>query len=483
MINRTPPYNIEAEKALIGAIFANNRAYEKVSEFLAPEHFSISEHGLIFEAIDRLISRGQIADVITLQRYFEQEQKLVEIGGGAYLVDLASSVITVGNAKHYGEIIHDLYLKRQLIDLCDETLERAYRGDVDDAASGSAGQLEAAAEKLYRLSEHGEYEGGFSSFKESLVSAIKLAEDAQKRKGRLAGVGTGFSKLDDLLGGLHKSDLLILAGRPAMGKTALATNIAFNAANTYVESSREEGAVVAIFSLEMSEDQLASRILSERTEISSDSLRKGHLSTDQFNKLVQVSQSLYKIPIFISKETGRTVGTIRTRARRLKEGSHNLGLIIIDYLQLLSGSSNTQKFGRVQEVSEISRDLKILAKDLNVPILALSQLSRNVEHRLDKRPQLADLRESGSIEQDADVVMFVYREEYYLEREEPVRDPNKNDKDFYDALERWQAKLNNARNVAEVIVAKHRHGPTGIIPLSFHGEFTRFGNLERDHNV
>ncbi|MBT3767444.1 MAG: replicative DNA helicase [Rhodospirillaceae bacterium] len=474
---RTPPHNVEAEKALLGAIFANNRAHEKVSEFLRPEHFSIAEHGRIFEAVTTLVEKGQIADVVTLQRYFEQDELLAEIGGPAYLVDLATSVITVGNAGHYGQIVYDLHLKRELINLGEDLVNRAYSGDVEETATG---QIESAEQSLYDLATSGEYEGGFQEFKASVLATIELAQAAHKREGALAGVTTGLIDLDKMLGGLHPSDLIILAGRPSMGKTALATNIAYNAAYSYLQSNGEEGAVVGFFSLEMSAEQLAARIISEQTNISSDRMRKGELSNDEFSRLVVGSQQLYKTPFYIDDTPALTVSALRTRARRLKR-QHKLGLIVVDYLQLIAGNPTSRNDGRVNEVSEITRGLKTLAKELEVPVIALSQLSRAVEQREDKRPQLSDLRESGSIEQDADIVSFIFREEYYLDRSEPMQRPDEKDDHFIEKRDRWEQRLNNVRNVAEVLVAKQRHGPIGKVELHFQGEFTRFSNLDRSH--
>ncbi len=473
---RTPPHNVEAEKALIGAVFANNRAYEAVSEFLRPEHFALGQNGRIFEACGKLIERGQIADPVTLKTLFEQDKTLTDIGGVDYLAELAASAVGVINAGEYGRLIYDLFLKRQLIDLGQDVAERAYAADLDEDA---VRQIERAEQSLYDLATSGNYEGGFQAFKSSVIEAIRLAETAHKREGAFSGVATGFTDLDKMLGGLHPSDLVILAGRPSMGKTALATNIAFNAAYSHNRSEGKEGGVIGFFSLEMSAEQLASRILSEQTNISSDRMRKGELSNEEFNRLVVGSQALHQIPIFIDDTPALTVSALRTRARRLKR-QHNLSMIVIDYLQLIA-SPPGRSDGRVNEVSEITRGLKTLAKELNVPVLALSQLSRAVEQRDNKRPQLADLRESGSIEQDADVVMFIFREEYYLERDQPVQRQDEKDDSFHTKYERWQQRLEEVRNIAEVIIAKQRHGPIGTARLQFHGAFTRFGNLDQDH--
>ena len=474
---RSMPHNLEAEKALLGAILVNNRAHEQVSEFLRAEHFAVEQHAKVFQAAEKLIDHGQIADPVTLKRYFENENSLMEVGGPAYLTDLAASAVTVINAREYGRIVYDLYLKRELINLGEDVVNGAYGGEVDDSATD---QIERAEQALYDLATSGNYEGGFQDFKSSVIAAIHSAEAAHKRDGGLAGVATDFHDMDALLGGLHKSDLIILAGRPSMGKTALATNIAFNVAHNYSRSGGENGAVVGFFSLEMSAEQLASRILSEQAELSSDKIRKGLLEQDEFTKLVGASNMLHNIPLFIDDTPALTVSALRTRARRLKR-RHNLGLIVIDYLQLVSGSATSRSDGRVQEVSEITRGLKTLAKELEVPVLALSQLSRTVEQRDPPRPQLADLRESGSIEQDADVVMFIYREEYYMERKKPSRRADEDEGKLMERIERWETVLEDIHMVAEVIVAKQRHGPIGNVPMHFNGAFTRFGDLDKEH--
>ena len=473
---RTMPHNLEAEKGLLGAIFINNRAYETVSDFLRPEHFAYAQHGRIFEAAAKLIERGQIADPVTMRRFFEADENMTDIGGPAYLAELAASAVTVINAGEYGRQVYDLYLKRELIGLGEDVVNKAYGGEVEEKATD---QIETAEQNLYDLATKGEYEGGFLPFKDAVITAIKSAEAAHTREGGLAGVGTGFTDMDKLLGGVHSSDLVILAGRPAMGKTALATNIAYNAAYNYSHSEGREGAVVGFFSLEMSAEQLASRILSEQSNISSDRMRKGELSNDEFTRLAAASSTLHKIPIFIDDTPALTVSALRTRARRLKR-QHNLGLIVVDYLQLVAATTSRND-GRVQEVSEITRGLKTLAKELNLPVLALSQLSRAVEQREPPRPQLSDLRESGSIEQDADVVMFIFREEYYLERKKPGRRGDEDDMDFDRRIEKWDDAKAKVANLADIIVAKQRHGPIGDIKMLFHGAFTRFANLDPHH--
>ncbi len=464
---------------MLGAILINNRAYERVSEFLRPEHFSVAQHQRIFAACTKLIDRHQIADPITLKACFAEDDSLADIGGPAYLMKLADSAVTVINAAEYGRIIHDLYLRRELISLGEDVVNRAYGSGLEDSA---VQQIERAEQGLYDLATKGEYEGGFEPFDTTLDSALRIAEAAHKRDGQLSGVPTGLRDLDAKLGGLHRSDLIILAGRPSMGKTALATNIAFNAARKYRTARRDDGgtetvdgAVVGFFSLEMSREQLATRILAEETRISSDRIRRGLVPSEKFPDLVMASRDLYKLPLFIDDTAALTISTMRTRARRLKR-QHNLGLIVIDYLQLIAPSPGARHDNRVQELSEITRGLKALAKELEIPVLALSQLSRAVEQREDKRPQLADLRESGTIEQDSDVVMFIYREQYYLERSEP--DPTANDAEGDSRYRKWQERMARVHNKAEVIVAKQRHGPIGKVDLFFEGEFTRFGDLE-----
>lgn len=474
---RQLPMNIEAERGLLGAIFVDNRALEQVGEFLRPEHFALTAHARIFQAMNKLIERGQIADPTTLRPYFEADDSLAEIGGASYLANLAASAINVINAREYGRIIYDMHLRRELITLGENIVNDAFDNDVDIEAKS---QIEVAEKQLYDLATTGEFDGGFQPFKQAVLEAIRVADAAHARQGGLAGVGTDLNDLDKLLGGLHKSDLLILAGRPAMGKTALATNVAYNAAKNYLDSHGEEGAVVGFFSLEMSAEQLAARILSEQSNVPSDRMRKGELSNEEFSRLAQASNLLHEVPIFIDDTPALTVSALRTRARRLQR-QHNLGFIVVDYLQLISGSPGGRSDNRVQEVSEITRGLKTLAKELNIPVLALSQLSRQVEQREDKRPQLADLRESGSIEQDADVVMFIFREEYYLEKAEPMQRGDESPDKFGQRQTHWEERMEKARGKAEVIVAKQRHGPVGSVKLAFIGEFTRFGNLDEHH--
>jgi replicative DNA helicase len=482
---RSPPYNTEAEQALLGAILINNAAHLRVSEFLQPEHFGNAVHGRIFAAIGKLLGRGQAANPVTLKNLFDQDGALTEIGGAQYLARLAAAAATIINAEDYGRAVHDLYLRRELITLGEDVVNDAFRQDLDDPARE---QIERAEKKLFDLASAGEPEGGFQAFGAALTNAILNAEAAFKRNGKTVGVATGFIDLDRKLGGLHPSDLVVLAGRPSMGKTALATNIAFNAAKEYkpppapeLRKIAEDGAVVGFFSLEMSAEQLAARILAEESGVSSDRIRRGDVSHEDFDRLVQASQRLAAVKLFIDDTPALSVAALRTRARRLKR-QQGLGLIVIDYLQLLRPSNQARmQENRVQEISEITRGLKALAKELEVPVLALSQLSRAVEQREDKRPMLADLRESGSIEQDADVVMFIFREEYYLSRE-PSRRPEEAENKFSERYQEWRERLEKVHGLGEIIVAKQRHGPIGAVKLHFDAETTKFDNyVAPDH--
>jgi replicative DNA helicase len=483
---RTPPYNTEAEQALLGAMLINNAAYSRVSEFLQAEHFGNAVHARIFAAIGKLTERGQIANPVTLKNLFDQDGALAEIGGAQYLVQLVSGAVTIINAEDYGRAIHDLYLRRQLITLGEDVVNDAFRQDLDDSA---VGQIERAEKKLFDLATSGQSEGGFRAFRAPLTNAIDMAEAAFKRSGKTVGVATGFIDLDQKLGGLHPSDLVILGGRPSMGKSALATNIAFNAARAYRGARTadgrtvvEDGAVVGFFSLEMSAEQLATRILAEESGISSDRIRRGDVSREDFDRFVLASHHLQALPLYIDDTPALSVSALRTRARRLMR-QQGLGLIVVDYLQLMRPSVQPRSLdNRVQEISDITRGLKAVAKELDVPVLALAQLSRAVELREDKRPMLADLRESGSIEQDADVVMFIFREEYYLSRGQPLRRADETDEKYNDRYERWQNRFNEVYGTGEIIIAKQRHGPIGTIRLHFDAETTRFDNfMGSDH--
>jgi replicative DNA helicase len=473
-----PPSNTEAEQALLGAMLINNAAYGRVSEFLEPQHFGNAVHGRIYAAIAKLIERGQIANPVTLKNLFDQDGALAEIGGAQYLARLAASAVTIINAEGYGRQIYDLHLRRELITIGQDVVTDAFRHDLDDDATT---QIERAEQKLFDLASTGAAEGGLRPFGSALANAIDMAQAAFKRDGKTIGVATGFRDLDKKLGGLHPSDLVILAGRPGMGKTSLATNIAFHATRNYRETRTpdgrriaEDGGVVAFFSLEMSGEELATRILSEESGTSSDRIRRGEVRREDFDKFVIASQRLQEVPLYIDDTPALTVAALRTRARRLKR-QVGLGLIVVDHIQLLRPTTQGRGYeNRVQELSEITRGLKALAKELDVPVLALSQLSRAVEQREDKRPMLADLRESGSIEQDADIVMFLFREEYYLSRAEPTRRPDESDDKFNDRHDRWRERCEATFGLAEVIIAKQRHGPIGTIKLHFEPETTKF---------
>lgn len=463
MVDRLPPQSLEAEQALLGALLHNNLVYERVTEFLRPEHFARAVHGKIYQALGTLVNRGQVADPITLRDYFEKDESLQDVGGSQYLAELANNVISIINSEDYARKIYDLYLRRQLIDIGEDVVNTAHTFELETAATQ---QIEIAEKKLFDLATSGAQERGIQSFSKALTDAIKSAEVAYKRDSHIVGITTGLVDVDKRLGGLHPSDLIILAGRPSMGKTALATNIAFNAAKAHLKG--KEGGLVAFFSLEMSAEQLANRLLGQESGVSSDKIRRGEIGQNDFPKFVEVSRELNQLPLFIDDTPALSVPAIRTRARRLQR-QEGLGMIVIDYLQLIGapgGSKSTDN--RVQELSEITRGLKALAKELNVPVIALSQLSRAVESRDDKRPQLSDLRESGSIEQDADVVMFVYREEYYESRKEPNPGTDK--------WREWDVRMTSLRNLAEVIIAKQRHGPIGTVKLHFEGALTKFSN-------
>jgi replicative DNA helicase len=478
---RTPPANTDAEQQLLGAILVNNAAFHRVASFLRPEHFAEGAHSRIYAAIEKMIERGQLASGVTLKNYFDQDGALAEIGGAAYLARLAASVVTIINVEDHARQIHDLHLRRQLITIGEDMVNDAHGFDLDKPASH---QIEGHERRLFELATTGEFERGFRSFREALKEAIDQAESAFKRSGRTTGVPTGFVDLDKLLGGLHPSDLVVIAGRPSMGKTAIATNIGFNAARAYrpapgasgAAATAEDGARVGFFSLEMSSEQLATRILAEESGVSSNDIRKGEVSRDDLYRFIEASQRLSSVPFFIDDTPALSIAGLRTRARRLRR-IHGLDLIIVDYLQLIRGTGDARGDNRVQEISEITRGLKTLAKELDLPVIALSQLSRAVEQREDKRPMLSDLRESGSIEQDADVVMFVFREEYYLARSEPVRRPEENDEKFGDRYERWHQRLQEVTGTAELMVAKQRHGPIGSVKLRFDHETTRFESL------
>jgi replicative DNA helicase len=481
---RAPPANLEAEQALLGALLANNKAYERVSEFLAPDHFADPVHGRIFAAIARRIERGQLANAVTLKADLEAADALEEVGGTAYLAQLVAAMVGIVNVAEYGRVVHDCWLRRQLVDIGEEVVNRAF-GDAEGLDAPQ--QIEAAEQALFELSAKGPSEGGFISFEKALIGAIEGAERAFKSGGGVSGLPTGLRAIDKRMGGLHPSDLIILAGRPGMGKTALATRIAFGAARALHDEARQTGAAkpagtVAIFSLEMSSEQLATRLLAEESRVSSDRIRRGVLDERDFQRFVEVSRALSSFPIYIDDTPALSISGLRTRCRRLKR-THGLSLVVVDYLQLLRPAPGTRPESRVLEISQITQGLKAIAKELSVPVLALSQLSRAVESREDKRPLLSDLRESGTIEQDADVVLFIYRDEYYLAQRQPKPMSFDSEDKYQSALEKWQRDMERVHNIAELAIAKQRHGPTGKEDLFFEAEFTRFADLDRDHQA
>ncbi len=471
---RLAPHNIEAEQALLGAILVNNEAFYRVSDFLLAEHFYEPVHREIFEVAAKIIRAGKTATPVTAKTFLP-EQLIADVTMAQYLARLAAEATTVLNAADYGQSIYDLAIRRSLIQIGEEVVSVAYESDVDQTANK---QIEDAERQLFELAEKGRYDGGFIGFGKALTEAIDMASEAYRRDGTLSGTATGLTDLDRLMGGLQRSDLIIIAARPAMGKTSLATNIAFHVARSFRSevladghSKTVDGGHVGFFSLEMSAEQLATRILAEQAQISSSDIRRGNIHESQFDRLVQTSNMMAQLPLFIDDTGGLSVSQLAARARRLKR-QKGLDLIVVDYLQLLTGSSRRASENRVQELTEITTTLKALAKELEVPIIALSQLSRQVENRDDKHPQLADLRESGSIEQDADVVLFVYREEYYLKNKEP--------KEGTPEHLTWQNEMEQVHGRAEVIIGKQRHGPTGTVQLAFEAQFTRFSNLARD---
>ncbi|MDH2356378.1 replicative DNA helicase [Bradyrhizobium sp. SSUT112] len=474
---RSAPHNIEAEQSLLGAILVNNDAFYRVSDFLEPKHYFEPLHQTIFETASSLIRMGKIATPVTLKTFLPAD---TDVGGmtiGQYLARLAAEATTIINAQDYGRTIYDLALRRDLIGIGEDMVNVAYDAPVDFAPRA---QIEDAERRLYELAESGRYDGGFQKFSQALTLAVDLAAKAFQRDGKLSGISTGLRDLDTKMGGLQHSDLIIVAGRPGMGKTSLATNIAYNVAQAYVPELQADGTmkaahggVIGFFSCEMSADQLATRIVAERSGIPSSSIRRGGISEADFEKIREVSIELQSLPFYVDETGGLSIAQLMARARRLKR-QKGLDLIVIDYIQLLSGSGKRSE-NRVQEITEITTSLKALAKELSVPVIALSQLSRQVESRDDKRPQLSDLRESGSIEQDADVVLFVYREEYYLGNKEPRPGTPEHEK--------WRLDMDLAHGKAEVIIGKQRHGPTGTVDLAFEASVTRFGDLAPDSQV
>jgi replicative DNA helicase len=477
-IYRTAPHNIEAEQALLGAILVNNDAFYRVSDFLEPKHFLEAIHQTIYETAGSLIRMGKVATPVTLKTFVPAETDIGGMTVGQYLARLAAEATTIINAQDYGRTIYELALRRDLIGIGEDMVNVAYDAPVDFAPRA---QIEDAERRLYELAESGRYDGGFQGFAQAMKVALDMAANAYQRDGKLSGTATGLRDLDTKMGGLQRSDLIIVAGRPGMGKTALATNIAYNVARAHQAQVQADGTmksvnggIVGFFSCEMSAEQLATRILAEQTGISSSLIRRGGISQTEFDKIRDYTIELQRLPLYVDETGGLSISQLTARARRLKR-QKGLDLIVVDYIQLLQGSGKRGNDNRVQEVTEITTSLKALAKELNIPVIALSQLSRQVESRDDKHPQLSDLRESGSIEQDADVVLFVYREEYYLQNKEP--------KPGTPEHATWQTEMELALGKAEVIVAKQRHGPTGSVRLQFEGQFTRFSDFMEDSHL
>jgi replicative DNA helicase len=479
---QTLPQNVEAEAALLGALMIDNRLVEDVQLKLRPDHFFEPLHGRIYESILRMTDANRVANPVTLKPIFDADEAMKEVGGPAYLAQLTGSGAAVIGARDFAQQIYDLALLRALVGVGRDLVEGALDTSEDVAPLA---QIERAETELYKVAEEGGAEGKAKSFAEATKDALQMAERALNSGGHLSGLTTGLDSLNSKIGGLHNSDLIIVAGRPGMGKSALGTNIGFSAAKRFmqdmedgIEPEKSAGAAVALFSLEMSADQLATRMLAEQSGISSENLRMGKISQQEFRQLARAAAELQSLPFYIDDTPGLTIAALRTRARRLKR-QKGVGLIVVDYLQLLSGGgrSGGGEQNRVQEISEISRGLKQLAKELDLPVIALSQLSRAVEQREDKRPQLSDLRESGSIEQDADIVMFVYREDYYLKAHEPKHPIPGDSPEAFTAFDEWEQKFRQVEGIAELIVAKNRHGATGKERLHFEGRFTKFSDL------
>jgi replicative DNA helicase len=469
----TMPHSIEAEQQLLGAILTNNDIYDRVASIIGAKHFYDPVHARIYDIAATRIAKNNLASPVTLKAFMEEDEGLKELGGPAYLARLAGAAISAFAVRDYAQMVYDLAVRRDLIQLGRDIAAKAATVDV---ASEPREQIVEAEQQLYKLAEQGQVESGFQSFLKAVTDAVNVANAAYQRDGGLSGVSTGLIDLDKKLGGLHRSDLLILAGRPSMGKTSLATNIAYNVAKAYKKGLKQDGTegaidggVVGFYSLEMSAEQLAARILSEAAEIPSQQIRSGDMSETEFRRFVDAAKALEACPLFIDDTPALPISQLAARARRLKR-THGLDVLIVDYLQLVRGTGKSEN--RVNEITEITMGLKAIAKELDIPVIALSQLSRQVENREDKRPQLSDLRESGSIEQDADVVMFVFREEYYKEREKP------GDHDL-EAMARWQEEMERLHERAEVVIGKQRHGPIGTVDLKFEGRFTRFGNLAK----
>ena len=456
------PNNIEAEQSVIGSILLSNEIFDEINILISSKNFYDPMHQKIFYAIEKLIYSGMLANPITLKNYFENEKD--ELNVPEYLVKITKFSTSSRQAIEYSKLIYDLYVKRELIKISENVIDAAKLNDLDNDGQKI---IENYEKSLFDLAEKGSFSSTIVKFDEALKQTIEMASSAYKNDEGIVGVPTGLTDLDDRLGGLHKSDLVIIAGRPSMGKTALATNIAFYAAKKIQDEGKKSS--IAFFSLEMSSEQLSTRILAEQSRIKSNDIRRGRISEEQFDKFIETSKNITELPLYIDETPAISIAALSNRARRIKR-KYGLDMVVVDYIQLMSATNYRE--GRVQEISEITQGLKALAKELSVPVLALSQLSRAVEHRDDKKPQLADLRESGSIEQDADVVMFVYREAYYLERKEPRPATVEHAE--------WQAKMNEVSSLAEIIIGKQRHGPTGNIMLEFEAMFTKFKDIQNN---
>ena len=465
-IENKQPSNLEAEQALLGSILVNNDILDEISTIVSSTVFYDPTHIKIYEVIESLNNKGMIANPITLKNFFEKDNMLNEVGGTEYLVKLTRFSGSAKQAVDYAKIIHEMYLRRELIQISDQLSADTLNANSQEQNAENI--IESTEKSLFDLAERGSFSQSFLKFNQALDQTIEMATLAMQSDQGIVGVPTGLTDLDEKLGGLHKSDLVILAGRPSMGKTALATNIAYNAAQNLLK--KQEKSSIAFFSLEMSSEQLSTRILSEQAKIKSDDIRRGKVTEEEINRYIETSRNIYNLPLYIDETPAITIATLSNRARRIKR-LFGLSLIVVDYIQLMRSSSKNND-NRVQEISEITQGLKALAKELSVPVLALSQLSRAVEQRDDKQPQLADLRESGSIEQDADVVMFVYREAYYLERKQPKLGSIEHAE--------WQSKMNDVNGLADIILGKQRHGPTGTIKVEFEGIYTKFKDLTKN---
>jgi replicative DNA helicase len=462
------PSNLEAEQALLGSVLVNNDIIDEISTIVNANTFYDPAHIKIYEVIESLNNKGMIANPITLKNFFEKDDMLNEVGGTEYLVKLTRFSSSAKQSVDYAKVIHEMYLRRELVQISDQLSSDTLNANYQEQNAENI--IESTEKSLFDLAERGSFSQSFLKFNQALDQTIEMATLAMKSDQGVVGVPTGLTDLDEKLGGLHKSDLVILAGRPGMGKTALATNIAYHAAQNIL--SRQEKSSIAFFSLEMSSEQLSTRILSEQARIKSDDIRRGKVTENEINRYIETSRNIYNLPLYIDETPAITISTLSNRARRIKR-LFGLSLIVVDYIQLMRApSSNNRGDNRVQEVSEITQGLKALAKELKVPVLALSQLSRAVESRDDKKPQLSDLRESGSIEQDADVVMFVYREAYYLENKQPKLGSIEHAE--------WQSKMNDVNGLADIILGKQRHGPTGTVKVEFEGIYTKFKDLSKN---